>query len=278
MPPFKRLMFAWVALSGAVYGQDAGQIVRMAIERFNHSTSVGRQYGFFELEVQRQFDDEGKLKSKRSRTFDVTMQEDSPYRRLVGRDGKPLSASENVNEVAKFHYDIEQRRRETPSQRAKRLAEWEKRQDRQRKFLRELPEAFEFSVLRSERFEGRDTWVIRALQKRDYHPPNTEGRILSKLAGTFWIDKADLHCARIEAQSVDTLAFGWLLVRVSKGARLTIAQTRVNGEAWFPSHVLASYRARIGLIKLIVGENEYSYSNYRKLRAGSRPAVGAPAP
>jgi hypothetical protein len=57
-------VFAWIVLSGAVYGQDAGQIVRMAIERFNHSTSVGRQYGFFELEVQRQFDDEGKLKSE----------------------------------------------------------------------------------------------------------------------------------------------------------------------------------------------------------------------
>jgi hypothetical protein len=76
---------------------------------------------------------------------------------------------------------------------------------------------------------------------------------------------------------MDTLAFGWLLVRVSKGARLTISQTRVNGEAWFPSHVFApTARARIGLIKLIVGENEYSYSNYRKLRAGSRPAVGVP--
>ncbi|MCE5310806.1 MAG: hypothetical protein LLG20_24460 [Acidobacteriales bacterium] len=271
-------MFAWAALSAALYGQDARQIVRMAIERFNHSTSVGRQYGFFELDVQRQFDDEGKLKSTRSRTFDITTEEDSPYRRLVARDGKPLNVSENANEMAKFHYDIEQRRRETPSQRAKRMAEWEKRQDRQRKFLREIPEAFEFTVLRVQRLDGRNTWVIRAQPKPDYHPTNTEGRVLSKLAGTFWIDKADLHCVRLEAQSVETITFGWLLVRVSKGASLRIAQTRVNGEVWFPKHVFASYRARIGLIKLIAGENEYSYSNYRKLQAGSRSEAGVPAP
>lgn len=278
MAPFKRKLLIFVVLGAAARAEDAGEIVRKSLALDERNAAVARNYTFLELNVLRQFDGEGKVKSTRSRTFDITIQEASPYRRLVARDGKPLSESEQAREMENLRRSMEERRRETPSQRSKRLAENEKRRERQRRFLREIPNAFHFTMIGEERFEGRGVWVIRASPKTDYSPRTAEGRVLGKLDGKLWIDKAELQWAKVEARSVETVSFGWLLVRVAKGAAVEITQTRVNDEVWLPRHVLATFRARIGLVKVISGQNEITYSGYRKFQAHSRMVADTGAP
>lgn len=267
-------MFKWklallVTLCACLRGEDAREIVRKSLARDERSSAIARNYTFIELNVTRQFTKEGKLKSTRSRTFDVTIQEQSPYRRLIARDGKPLGAEEEAREQAKLQRSIDERRRETPEQRSRRLAEWEKRRERQRRFLREIPDAFNFKIEASRRFEGRDVWVIRAEPKPDFRARTSEGRLLAKFAGTLWIDKTEYQWARLEAGVIETVSFGWLLARLSKGASVELEQTRVNDEVWLPKHVLASYRARIGLVKVISGQSEVTYSGYKKFQAES---------
>jgi hypothetical protein len=278
MTPFKRNLLILAALGAAARAEDAGEIVRKSLALDERNAAMARNYTFLELNVLRQYDGEGKVKSTRSRTFDITIQEASPYRRLVARDGKPLSESEQAREMENLRRSMEERRRETPSQRSKRLAENEKRRERQRRFLREIPKAFDFTMIGEERFEGRDVWVIRASPKPDYSPRSAEGRVLGKLDGKLWIDKAELQWAKVEARSIETISFGWLLVRVAKGAAVEITQTRVNDEVWLPKHVLATFRARIGLVKVISGQNEIAYSGYRKFQAQSRMVADTGAP
>ncbi len=269
MKLFKHKLLLLVAVCTGLRGQDAREIVRKSLDNDERASAIARNYTFIELNVDRQYEKDGKLKSTRSRTFDVTIQEQSPYRRLVARDGKPLNADEEAKEQAKLQRSIDERRRETPEQRTKRLAEWEKRRERQRRFVREIPDAFSFTLQGSRSYEGRDVWVIRAEPKTDYRARTNEGRLLSKFAGTLWIDKVDLQWARVEARVVDTIAIGWLLARVAPGASLEVEQTRVNDEVWLPKHVLATYRVRLGLVKLISGQNEMTYSRYRKFQAES---------
>jgi hypothetical protein len=271
MGPFKSKLLALAALGvAAACGEDAREIVRKSLDLDERNDTISRNYTFIEHNVQRQFDDQGKVKSTRSRTFDVTIQEQTPYRRLIARDGKPLDAADEAAEKAKLQRNIEERRRETPSQRAKRLAEWGKRRERQRRVLREIPDAFQFTAAGTERIEGRDVWVIRAEPKLDYRARTFEGRLLGKFAGTLWIDKSEYQWAKVEASAVETVSFGWVLARLSKGASLEVRQTRVNDEVWLPKHFRVTYRARIGLIKRISAENEITYSDYRKFRAESR--------
>ena len=274
--PFKPKLAAAALLCGALSGQDARLIVRKAVEADARNAELARNYTFMEHSVQRQFDDLGRVKSVRSRLFDVTIQEQSPYRRLIARDGQPLSAAEQAAEMANLQRSIEERRRETPAQRAKRMQEWEKRRERQRRFLREIPLAFDFTLLREEHIEGRPVWVIRATPKPDYRPQTTEGRVLAKLAGTLWIDQTDYQWVKLEASAVETITFGWLLVRVARGASIQAEQTRVHEKLWLPKHVVATYRARIGLVKLISGQHEITYSNYRKFQAESHFQPMAP--
>jgi hypothetical protein len=278
MLPFKSQLIVLATLGAVtVCGEDAREIVRKSLDLDERNGAIARNYTFFEHNVQRQFDDQGEVKSTRSRTFDVTVQEDFPYRRLVARDSQPLSVAEEAGEKAKLQRSIEERRRETPSQRAKRLAEWEKRRERQRKILREIPDAFQFTLAGDARMEGREVWVIRAAPLPDYHARTFEGRLLGKFAGTLWIDKAEYQWAKVEAAAVETVSFGWVLARVAKGAHLEVVQTRVNDEVWLPRHILATYRARIGLVKRISGQNEITYSGYRKFQAESHLVPNASA-
>ena len=251
--------------------------MRKSLDHDERSERIARNYTYLEHDAQRQFDDQGGVKSTRSRSFDVTVQEESPYRRLVARDGKPLSADEEAGEKAKLQRSIEERRRESPSQCAKRLAEWEKRRARQRKILREIPDAFQFTLAGDARIDGREVWVIRAAPRPDYHARTFEGRLLTKFAGTLWIDKTEYQWAKVEATAVDTVSFGWVLARMAKGASLEVVQTRVNDEVWLPRHVLVTYRARIGLVKRISGQSEITYSGYRKFQAESHLVPDASA-
>jgi hypothetical protein len=271
MVPFKRKLLVLAILgAAAAHGEDAREIVRKSLDHDERSERIARNYTYLEHDVLRQVDDQGAVKSTRSRTFDVTVQEESPYRRLVARDGKPLSASDEAAEKAKLERSIEERRRESPSQRAKRLAEWEKRRERQRKILREIPDAFQFTLAGDARIDGREVWVIRAAPRPDYHGRTFEGRLLTKFAGTLWIDKTEYQWVKVEATAVETVSFGWVLARMAKGASLEVVQTRVNDEVWLPRHVLVTYRARIGLVKKISGQSEITYSGYRKFQAESR--------
>lgn len=278
MAPFKhKLLVVAVLGAAAARGEDAREIVRKSLDHDERSAAIARNYTFLEHDAQRQFDDQGGVKSTRSRTFDVTVQEESPYRRLIARDGKPLSADEEAGEKAKLQRSIEERRRETPSQRAKRLAEWEKRRERQRKILREIPDAFQFTLAGDARIDGREVWVIRATPQPDYRAQSFEGRLLGKFAGTLWIDKTEYQWAKVEATAVETVSLGWVLARVAKGAGLEVVQTRVNDEVWLPRHVLVTYRARIGLVKRISRQSEITYSDYRKFQAESHLVPDASA-
>src|SRR5208283_3414183 len=101
------------SILAAQNGPDAREIVRHSIESDNRNEAVARSYTFLERDETRMLDRSGKpKKAPESRTFDVTLLEGSPYRRLVARNDKPLSPSEERKEQEKLRQSIDERRRE----------------------------------------------------------------------------------------------------------------------------------------------------------------------
>src|SRR6516164_4086177 len=77
------LLLCLTAMSAA---QDASQIVLRSLEVDRANTETARNYTFLQREQERLLDGSGRVKSKQSRTLDVTLLEGSPYRRLVARN------------------------------------------------------------------------------------------------------------------------------------------------------------------------------------------------
>src|ERR1051326_5490252 len=145
-----RLASLLVFLPVLLAAQDAREIVRRATELDRTNAIAARNYTFLQRQEKRETDSAGKVKNVESETWDVTLLEGSPYRRLVARNDPPLSAKEQSKEEEKRRASNEQRRKETPEQRQNRIAEWDHHQQQRREPMKELPEAFSFTLVKEE--------------------------------------------------------------------------------------------------------------------------------
>lgn len=257
---------------GVAFAADPAprEIVRRSLAADEKNWELIRDYTFLERVEKRDLNREGKLKSKDVKTYDVTLLEGSIYRRLVARDDKPLPAHEEAAEQKKLENSIQKRRRESPKKRARRIRQYEKKRNENRAATKEIPEAFEFRLLGEESVDSRPAYVIEATPRPGYKPRGRRAKLLTKLKGKIWIDKADYNWVRAEAELIDTVSFGWFLVRLAKGAKVEVETTRVNDEVWLPHRVWFTASARIALLKRVHLEQESQYREFRKFQTDSR--------
>ena len=259
-----------MCLPALVAAQDARETVRRACEIDRQNSEIVRNYTYLERRDEADLDGSGKVKSRQVRTWDTTWQEGSPYRRLVKRNDLPLSPQEQQQEDDKLRTNIEQRRKETPEQRRRRIEEWERRQQRQRGPLKELPDAFDFRSVGEEPLNGADTWVIDATPKPGYKPKSSGAAIFPKVKARLWISKGDYQWVKVDMETLDTISVGGILVRIGKGGHLVLAQARINREVWLPKSVSLQLSARLLLVKGLRKDIEMTYSDYKKFQAESR--------
>jgi hypothetical protein len=258
--------------------QDPREIVRRSVELMDHNLAIARNYTFLEREETRELDAGAHVKTRKIMLYDVTPLEGSPYRRLVGKDDHPLSPEEERNEQKKLADSVAQRQKETPADRAKRIADWEKKRQREREPLDEVPEAFNFKIAGEAQVDGRGAWIIEGTPRPGYHARSTLAKLFPKFRGKLWIDKADYQWVKTEAEVTDTISWGVFVARLGKGARLDIQMTRVNDEVWLPKRIEAKASARLALVKRYNIESDTSFSNYRKFQVESRVVAATPQP
>ena len=246
-------------------------IVKRSVAVAAENTKRARNYTFIQRTEERELGSNGEIKSKHSKTYDVTMLDGSSYRRLIQRDDHALPADEEKREQENLRKSIEDRRHETDVQRAERVGEYEKRPGRNRAILREIPDAFDFKLRGEEVINARPAYVIDATPRAGYRPGAPEARMfLPKLKATLWIDKADLNWVRVDAEVINDISWGWFLFRLSKGAHLHMEQVRVNDEVWLPRQVRMAGAARIGLIKKLSVEQDLTFRDYRRFQTDAR--------
>jgi hypothetical protein len=189
---------------------------------------------------------------------------------LIAKDDKPLSEKDADKEEEKIQKLTNQRKNESEEDRAKRRAGDEKQQEKNREFVREAADAYDFRLLGSEMLNGRDTWVIGGEPRPGFQAKSKEAQILPKYHGRLWIDKNELQLVKLDVEAIDTVSFGWILARIHKGTRLVIEQTRVNDEVWLPQNVSFRFDARIALFKSYNEEDEDTFRDYKKFRATAK--------
>lgn len=257
---------------------DAREIVRRAAEHNQQNSYNGRNYTYLQRQDTRELDHAGQVKSRKVETWQVTYLDGSPYRRLVGRNDQPLSADEQKAEEEKLRWNAEQRRMESSDERAHRVAESQRRADRQRDPIKEVPDAFDFTLVGEEQVAGRAVYRIEANPKPGFKPKSQFAAVFPKVKLHLWIDKADGQGARIEMEVLDSISFGGFVVRLTKGTRMLIEQTRVADGLWMPKRFSLNAAARILLIKGLNREMDFTFSDYQKSTPGAEVVALAGKP
>jgi hypothetical protein len=246
------------------------QLFRIVADKDMQNDRLLRNYTYVEREVDTERDGKGRTKSSKERTYDILEIYGEQVERLTEKDDKPLSEKEAAKEEEKVQKLIDKRKNESESDRKKREDKEEKERQEGREFVRDVADAYNFTLVGTETVGGRDAWVIDGEPRAGFIPHAKDAKYLSKFHGRVWIDKADLQLAKLDVECLDTISWGLFLARFHKGSRFMLEQTRVNHEVWLPLHVTAKIDARLALFKGIDVNVDQSYHDYKKFRATGR--------
>lgn len=266
-----RTLLVLLGSATTLLGQaDAREIIRHAVVADEHNWKLARNYAFSERANLRYLDSEGRVKLREISLHDVLLLDGTPYRRLVGRDDRALPPAEEKKERDKLAKSTAERRAESVAKRAQRLAEYVQRPEWQREAWRELPEAFDFRMTGEQVWAGRSMFVIEATPRPEYRPQSRTAKMLAHVRAKLWVDKQDYHLAKGEVEVIDTISVGFFLVLVAKGSHASFEEHLVNDEVWLPLRVEAFASARLGLVKVVRIEQEYSYSKCHEYQADTQ--------
>lgn len=253
-----------------VWAVDPAEVVRKSVQRDQNNWDRAKDYTYISRTVSHERASDGKIVKTEEMLREVFLLYGEPYRRLIGRDGKPLPPDEARKEQRKIDEIAEKRHRETPEERERRIAKWREERRKEREVALEIPDAFHFTLVKEETINGRKTWVIDAEPRADYRPKTWRAGMLKKFKGRMWVDQEEYQWVRMEGEAIDTVSFGLFLARLAKGSKIYFEQTRVNNEVWLPLKIRVDIDARLALFKRVLGDQEVTFSDFRKFQAESR--------
>ena len=248
---------------------DARDIIAKSVELDQSNWARMKNYTWTARETTRHLDSRGEQKSTDSEKWETVILYGTPYRRIIERNGKPLSAAEQQKEKEKIDRAVSRLEHESDRERAARLAKEEKERTKEREFLKELPEAFRFRIEGEEKIDGRETWVVSAKPNPDFQAKHSDAKAFQRIEGRIWIDKSEFQWVRIEAKTTGVISWGLFLARLDPGASLSFEQARVNDEIWLPRTMRVGGSGRLGLVKKLREEQEVDWSDYRKFQVES---------
>jgi len=253
---------------------DPKEIVRRAVEADHRTWQRARTYTCRQHEVEKKLGKHGEVKSTEIKTYDINFYYGREYSRLIEKNDEPLSAADQKKEDEKQEKFLSKLRNQSEEERAKHEAKEKKERQEERAFLRDMVNAYDFTLAGEETINGADTWIIEATPRKDFHPTQPHADVLSKIKGKIWIEKKEYNWVRVEAESIDTITWGLFLVRIHKGSRFSFQQVHVNDEVWLMQRFYVNGGARLGLVKNEAIEQVDTFSDFKKYVTSSRILPG----
>ncbi len=272
------MRFVWLAATLGIAlgaGLDPREIVRRSVAAGEgRNADLAVNYNYVERLRTKDFDGKGAVRSVSTKTHEILMIDGTPFRLLLEENGKGITPDEQREHEVEIRRTAEARRGETPAERSVRQGDFERQRNRFRRAIREIPEAFIFRLAGEEVVNSRPAWVIEATPRPGYQPADRYSKLFTQVKGRIWVDQSDYQWTRVDAELLDTVTFGWILLRIHGGSRVSLTQVRVNDGVWVPQRMSYRVSLRLGLVKRSETGMEAIYSDYRK--ADSDPRV-APA-
>ncbi len=236
-------------------------------------------YSYVQKSIRRELGKDGVLRETDSETFQLSFYKGNRIRRLIEKNGKPLSEKDQKDEDKEVGKRVEEIEND--------IAKAEKKGDSgppsengQRVSIAEVLRASKLINPRRERFRGRDVIVFDFEPNPNFDYKNAKSmlKFFGKTAGVMWIDEKDKQVARLEAYLADSFNVGGgLLAKLRKGATFTLDQERVNDEIWLPSSADINLSVRVLLLKGVNVNQVVKSYDYRKFATEVKDAAVDPA-
>jgi hypothetical protein len=205
-------------------------------------------------------------------------------------NGKELSPSEREKEdrrVQKAVEDLVKRHEEGKEKEQKKLQKKEEQakagdkkgqeDDDDEISLLDFLRISEITSVRREMFRGHEVIAFDFEPRKNFKPRNRGENLVSKLAGTMWVDETAKQVARAEARLTDSFKIGGgLLASVSPATAIVIEQEKIGDEVWLPSYNEVNLSVRLFLLAKLKRNFVTRYSDYRKYKIDDKYELAKP--
>lgn len=241
---------------------DVSSIVRRSVAANTADWKAQPRYSRRERDTKIKIDSDGQPKASHSKTSQVTMIEGSPYYRLVELDHEPLTPAQAQQERDKLSREIQRRKNESSDQRRLRISKYQSDRSEEHLLMQQMVDAFNFKLNREEQVEGVNCYLLDAIPNPGYTPPVEKARVLLGMKGHLWIDKAEYHWVKVEAEVINPVQFGFFIAQVKPGTKFKLEQAPVGG-VWLPKRFTETINASLFGIYGMRSRQEEIYSDYR---------------
>ncbi|HYM00937.1 MAG TPA: hypothetical protein VEZ90_18410, partial [Blastocatellia bacterium] len=233
-------------------------------------------YTFREVQTEHVLEGGGRVKDTHVKTLEVTPVAGQLVERLVNDDGKALSTSEQEKEDRRVQKEVEgiikrkEKKDEKKAKEAERGKQDSERDEDQVTVLKFLKTS-EVTSERWEKMDGKDVIAFDFEPRPHFKAHGSVESLISKLAGTMWIDPDAQQVARLQAHFTGSFKVGGgLLASVGQSTAFSIEQKNVDGEVWLPSCFEANVSARVMLLARFNRTFTTVYTDYRKYQINSK--------
>jgi hypothetical protein len=229
------------------------------------------QYGHRVRRAKSKVGSDGHATIEQLRTYEIVMIGGSPYDRLAEVDGRPLTPAQEQQEQIKLKREVEKRQNESSGDRQRRLSRFERTRAEERLLMEQMTKAFKFRLAGEHQINGVPCYGLDAEPDPDYQPPVEKARVLTGMKGRLYIDKAQYHWVRVEAEVIKPVEFAFFLAKIKPGTRFELDQAPF-GNVWLPRRFVQSVNASVLGFYGVRNKEEEIYTNYHQalLDAGIR--------
>jgi hypothetical protein len=203
---------------------DASEVMRKVVQRADDTENAREaKYTFEKHATIEELDASGTPTKTRQETYQVIPIEGARFSRLIKTQGRDLTSEE-----------IEEQNRKE-SEFRKKIGRKSASSNPDEDWLdAHLVERFDFRVEGREKSQGRSLLIL------SFHPKKNRGaeksledRVLSRLAGTLWIDEQEAEVARLSVGLTEDLSLGWFgMIGSLKQFDLQISRERLADGTW----------------------------------------------
>jgi hypothetical protein len=238
------------------------------------SETIEKNYIYRSVETEQEQGSSGQIKKTTVNEYDNFWVSGVPVRRMVKKDGKPLSA----DEIAKEDERIDKIAAKAAEKRSQADAEGKETDPRgnDEVTVSRLLELGAFTNPRRIELNGRDTIAVDFTGDPRAKTRNRAEEVIRDLAGTAWIDEQDHILSRVEGHFVNSFKIaGGLVASVQKDTHFSMEQIKVNDEVWLPARFEGQGSFHALLFFGFNGSAQIVNSDYRKFRATARILPGS---
>src|SRR5271156_4950363 len=136
--------------TGKLSQEQMQQLFRVVADKDIENDKRLRNYTYIERDEERKLDGKGEVKSTEVRIYEVMELYGEQVQRLTKKANRPLDAKDKAKEEDKIQKIIDKRKNESEGERRKREEKEEKDREEDRKFVRDIADAYTFTLLGTE--------------------------------------------------------------------------------------------------------------------------------